>query len=247
MTESYFMRPEMSASQFKAFRKCEAGALAEIEGRYTPEKTAALLVGSYVDAHFSGALDAFKSSNPEIFTKQGALRAEYRQADAIIERIERDKMFSRYMSGEPQVTMTGEIGGVPFRCKMDVYHVGRAIVDLKIMKDFERIWVDGEKLPFVEAWGYDIQGAIYQEIVYQNTGDRLPFFIAAATKEREPNIGLFGIPQDRLNYCLQIVKENAPRYHEIKIGAAVPQQCGKCDFCKHTKVLTEILDYREAV
>ena len=38
----------MSASQFKAFDKCEAAALAEIKGEYIREKTTALMVGSYV-------------------------------------------------------------------------------------------------------------------------------------------------------------------------------------------------------
>ena len=68
----------MGASQFKSFQRCEAAALAELEGRYCTPKTTALLVGSYVDAHFEGALDAFKARNPEIFKRDGSLRAEYK-------------------------------------------------------------------------------------------------------------------------------------------------------------------------
>ena len=73
----------MGVSQFKAFEKCEAAALAEITGNFERERTTALLVGSYVDAHFEGTLDLFKARNPEIFTKKGDLKSEYRQAENI--------------------------------------------------------------------------------------------------------------------------------------------------------------------
>ena len=68
-------------------------------------------MGSYVDAYFEGKLDRFKEQNPEIFTKQGSLKAEYRRADLVIARIERDPMLMRYLSGEKQVIKTGEIAG----------------------------------------------------------------------------------------------------------------------------------------
>ena len=91
--------------------------------------------------------------------------------------------------------MTGEIDGVPVKIKMDSYHPDRAIVDLKIMRDFQPVWVDGKgKLPFAEAWGYDIQGAIYRAV----EGNSLPFILAAATKEKVPDIALISIPTDVL-------------------------------------------------
>ena len=99
----------MGASQFKAFDRCEAGAIAEIVGEYEKEKTTSLLVGSYVDAHFEGSLDLFKAKNPEIFTRSGELKSEYKKAENIIQRIERDRLFTEFMSGEKQVIRTGEI------------------------------------------------------------------------------------------------------------------------------------------
>jgi len=47
----------MSVSQFKAFDKCPASAMAELKGEFTREKTTALLVGSYVDSYFEGTLE----------------------------------------------------------------------------------------------------------------------------------------------------------------------------------------------
>ena len=62
--ENYFSKEAdmeyMSVSQFKAFEQCEAAALASVKGEWERPKTTALLVGSYVDAHFEGTLDVFK-------------------------------------------------------------------------------------------------------------------------------------------------------------------------------------------
>jgi hypothetical protein len=231
----------MSASQFKAFQKCEAGALAEIKGEYEQEKTTSLLVGSYVDAHFEKSLDLFKAKNPEIFTQKGTLKSEYKKAEEIIERLEKDKLFMEYMSGSKQEIKTGTIEGVEFKIKIDSYIPKQAIVDLKIMRDFEQIWEDGIKISFIEAWGYDIQGAIYQAV----EGNKLPFIIAAATKEAEPNLELISISQQRLDYCLDVVREYAPLYANIKLGLIDPTPCGCCDYCKSRKVLSKIIDYTE--
>jgi hypothetical protein len=243
--ENYFSQENnmkyMGASQFKSFMNCEAAALAEIKGEFEREKTVALLVGSYVDAHYEGTLDIFSAKNPEIFLKgKSELKSDYKQANYIIQRLERDELFQQFMSGEKQVIKTGEIFGVPFKIKIDSYHPGNKIVDLKVMKDFEQIWKDGIYLNFIEAWGYDIQAAIYQFI----EGNNLPFYIAAATKEKpEPDLAIISIPQNRLDYCLEIVTDNVKRFDDIKKGLIEPTRCEHCDYCKSTKILTEILDY----
>lgn len=254
----------MSCSQFKAFQRCEAAALAEISGEYVRPKSTALLVGSYVDSYFEGTLGAFKEENPEIFKKDGSLKAEYLQAEDIIRRIERDKLFSLLLSGRKQLIRVGEIGGIPFKIKMDCLltqkrcmEIARlfpeteslfefcegAIVDLKVMKDFAPIWSEeyGAKVSFLKAWGYDLQGAIYQKI----EGNLLPFIVAAATKEAEPDLGAFYVPQVELNAKLMEVETFAPRYAAIKRGEIEPHRCESCDWCKKTKKLTKIIDYRE--
>ena len=115
------------------------------------------------------------------------------------------------------------------------------------MKDFEPQWKDGRKLNFVDYWRYDIQGAIYQEIVRQNIGKTLPFILAAATKEKTTDIGLFEIPQDVIDNALIEVVDKTPRFAAIKRGEISPEKCGKCDYCKFTKVLTGFSDYREMI
>lgn len=231
----------MSASQFKSFIDCEASALAEVKGEYEIEKTTCMLVGSYVDAHFSKELDLFKAQNPEIFTQKGTLKSDFKQAEYIIERIERDSYMMKFLAGQPQVIKTGEIAGIPFKIKIDSYHSGKAIVDLKIMKDFAKQWKDGLKLNFVEFWRYDLQAAIYQAV----EENKLPFFIVAATKEKEPDIVVTDIPQERLDFCLEFVKENIKRFADLKRGLGEPVRCEKCNYCRKTKVLKRITPYEE--
>ena len=236
----------MGATQFKNFEKCEAAAMAEINEEYAHKKTTALLVGSYVDAHFEGTLDFFKAKNPEIFKKDGDLKADYKQADYIINRIERDSFFMKAMDGEKQRIMVGEIEGVPVKIKIDSYREHKTIVDLKVIKDFSPIYVNGRgKLSFYEAWGYDIQGAIYQEIVRQNTGETLPFVLAAATKENETDLQVISLDQSELDAAMEIVKANIGRYAAIKAGTETPTRCEHCDYCKFTKRLDKVLTSEE--
>jgi hypothetical protein len=192
-----------------------------------------------VDAYFEGTIDQFKTENPEIFKRDGSLKAEFVKADEIIARIERDDFFMSTLSGEKQVIMTGELFGAKWKIKMDSYLPGIAIVDLKVMASITKHeWVrDIGYLDFIRYWGYDTQGAVYQEIVRQNTGKRLPFYIAAATKESEPNIQVIQVEQAILDEALSAVKTNMPRIIDLKSGNATPDRCEICDCCKHSKVL----------
>lgn len=236
----------MGSSQYKRFAECESLALAELRGEWKRKETTALLVGSYVDAHFEKTLDLFKAQHPVMFTLKGELKSDYKHAEYIISRVERDEMFMRYMSGEKQVILVGEIAGVPFKTKIDALHADKCIVDLKIMRDFESQYKPEQgKLNFIEYWGYDIQGAIYQEIECQNSGKRLPFYIAGATKEPEPDINIFEIPQPNLDAALEIVKGNVQHYQNLKQGLYDPERCEKCDYCKFTKKLNRIVSMEE--
>ena len=229
----------MSVSQWKSFNKCQASALAELKGEFEREKTTALLVGSYIDSFYEGTLEEFKKQNPEIFKKDGSLKAEYTQAEAIIERTQKDKLFTKYMAGKKQVIMTGEINGVKVKIKIDSLHPDK-IVDLKIMRDFESVYVpEIGRLPWFEAWGYQIQGAVYQEIVRQNTGKKLPFYLAAATKEKVTDLDIVHIEQEMLDAALDHFKREVEYFDAIKNGVIEPVHCEKCEYCKNTKVLKE--------
>lgn len=231
-----------SVSQIKAFMKCPAAALAELRGEYQREQTTALLVGSYVDAWFSGEMDQFKAEHPEIFKRDGTLKAEYTQADQIIARVSKDEMFMEYMSGDKQVIMTGEIEGVPFKIKIDSLLPDR-ITDLKIVRDFEPIYDPDfcSRVPWWVYWKYDLQGGAYREIVRQNLTKSLPFFLAAATKEKVTDYNIYQIVQSDLDVALQTVKDNIVRFDAMKKGIIPADRCECCDYCRSTKKLKEVI------
>lgn len=255
--ENYFSqeanREFLSVSQYKDFTgtlgrpACEEEALAKLNGEWEMEKSTALLVGSYVDAHFEGTLDVFKAQNPEIFMRNGGLKAEYRRAEEIINRIERDDYFMKFMSGQKQVIMTAELFGAKWKIKIDSYIENIAIVDLKVMENINKCFYvkDYGYMDFVQYWGYDIQGAVYQEVVYQNTGKRLPFYIAGVSKEKEPNIEIIQIDDQHLKEKLYEVEQNTPKIIALKNKEIEPIRCGLCDWCKHTKVLTKPIHFSE--
>lgn len=253
----------MSASQFKSFRKCEAAALAELRGEWGRKESLALLVGSYVDAYFSGELEQFCADHPEIYKKDGALKADFEKAHAICERLNKDELARLLLSGRHQAIKTGKIAGVDYKAKYDslltarqveaickkfpeirslVPFGGPMIVDLKCMKDFEPIWDEdaGERVSFIEFWGYDTQGGIYQKL------DRrmAPFVIVGATKEAATDIEAFYIPDEDLAFSLSEVEALSPRYAAIKRGEIEPEGCGKCAYCRNVKRLSGIKHYR---
>lgn len=235
----------MSVSQYKDFAgtygkmACEFSAVEKLEERWEQKKTTPLLVGSYVDSYFEGTVGEFKKETPEIFTQDGGLKAPYIRADKIIERMERDPLFMMYMSGKKQVIMTAELFGAKWKIKIDSYAEGIAITDLKVVESITKPkWVrDIGYLDFIRYWGYDIQGAIYQEVAYRNTGLRLPFYIAAGTKEEEPNIEVIHVTQNYLDEAKHMVEMNMPRILRVKNGEVEPDRCEMCDCCRHTKVL----------
>ena len=237
----------MSVSQYKefvgtyGFSGCEARAVAELKGEYSEPMSDAMLIGSYVDRYFEGTLQGFREEHPEIFRKDGMLKSDYLKADAMIDRVEKDEVFMDYMSGEKQVIMTAELFGTPWKIKIDSYLPNIAIVDLKVMRSLRDLKYadDLGPLDFVRYWGYDIQGAIYQEIVYQNTGERLPFFIAAITKEDHPNIEVIYVDDSYLQEALNGVRSGIQHVLDVKSGRVEPHRCGMCDYCKDTKVLVQ--------
>lgn len=234
----------MSVSQFKTFKDCEAKGLAEASGVYEMKTTKALLMGSYVDAYFSVEMADFMRQHPEIFKKDGTLKADYKQADNCISRALIEPMFMEYMGGSKQIIMTGELFGVNWKIKVDSLHNDK-IVDLKLMRSMDKVYKDGEWKTFIDAWGYDIQGYVYQQIVKQNVGKELPFYLAVITKEEVPDIDIIHIPQWRLNSAGELVKYYVGRFDAIKRGEIQPERCGKCDYCRMTKEIKSVTEYED--
>ena len=249
----------VTVSQIKAFCgtparvACEASALAELRGDFKRNPTTALMIGSYVDSYFAGTLDKFKEEHPEIISSRGKtageLKTEYRQADAMIERAERDALFMKYVEGDTQVPLVGEIERIPFKILIDSTD-GRRITDLKTVKSISETYYvkdSGERVSFIEYWNYDLQGAAYQHIYEQNFGVKLPFYIAAISKDKasdgtfHPRIAVIQIPQAILDDRMVEIRRHVRKIQMIKSGEIEPINCGHCDFCADTLPLDRVI------
>ena len=261
----------MSVSQFKDFQKCEAMAMAKLKGEYEQPKSKALLLGSFVDEMLTGTKKSknkfIVENRSELFQKSSKINKlddnglatlyndyglnifhdDYKpltdivQALETIERIKKQPLMMQHFKSKHQVIMTGEIAGVPFKIKMDNYKPGEFISDGKYMASLRS---PNLFEPMVKYWGYDIQGAVYQEIVYQNTGKRLPFYLDIGTKEKPAHLGVAEIKQYDLDEALEKVIANAPHYQAIKKGEIEPQRCDEydCNYCTETNIITEPID-----
>ena len=238
--ETYF-----SVSQFKDFMKCPAMAMAKLRGEFDEEYGRALLLGSYVDEMLTGTRESqmkfLEENQGDLFKKNGDYYADVSQAANTIERIKQQPLMMKYLSGKQQVIMTGEIEGVPFKIKMDSYKSGEYIADLKYMKSLRS---PNLFEPMIKYWGYDIQAAVYQEIVRQNTGEKLPFMFVVATKEQPVHLAVGEISQWNMDEALEVVRKNIVRFQMIKAGELEAERCEDygCDYCTTTKIITEPID-----
>lgn len=238
-------REFMSVSQYKAMQKCEAAAMAEIKGEYTPERGRALILGSYVDELLTGTAksqEEFISENrTELYQKSGKPYADIVQADIAVERVRQQPLMMHYLNGQHQKIMTGEIEGVPFKIRMDSFDPKNFICDLKYMASLRS---PNLFEPMISYWGYDLQAACYQEIVRQNIGRKLPFIFVVATKEKPAHLEVGEISQWNMDAALDGVRKSIRRYAAIKRGEIEPERCEEygCDYCTTTKIITEPID-----
>ena len=233
---------------------CEAREIDRLNGKYIEESDSkALLVGTYVDIALTGTkeeMDKFIETNNVISTRgvtKGQLKSEYQQANVMIERVKRDKFMMKTLSGQKQVIMTGKIFDTDWAIKVDSL-LDNAIVDLKTVQSIRKGYWDSKNAHYTSFpiyMGYDIQLAIYQEVVRQNIGKTLPCFLTCVSKETVPDIEVIQIDNDTLAETLESMKDNIIQMDLLKKGKAEPCKCGKCDYCRQRKVLKAPINYLE--
>jgi hypothetical protein len=249
-------REYMSRSQYLGFMSCEAKEFARLKGEWTEEKSDALLVGSYVHAWNDGTREQFKKETPEMFTKAGELKAQFKTADKMIEVLEKDPLCMFTLQGEKEVIIIAEFAGVVWKVMIDSYNrEKRRKVDLKTTKSIrEKHWNadQGQYVSFIENYKYPFQAAIYSEIeriaMGRPEGDWGQFFIVAVSKESCPDkevIDMFD--RDRYIIELEQVKVNMPRILAVKAGEIEPVRCERCDYCRSTRQLTGTVHYTQLI
>jgi hypothetical protein len=242
----------MSVSQYHnfvgtpAYRGCYAKAKAILQGNFEKTTSMAMLIGSYVDAYFEGTLEHFKQLHPEILTQKKELRAEFKLAERLIGVAESDVYFTKFIyDSKKQEILTGEIGGVKWKGKLDYLFPDVCIVDLKCIKSIkDRVWADGYgKVNYIDAGGYIDQATIYQELVRQKYGKKLPFYHAVISKESPIDHEIIEIPQPEMDIALEMILQQLPDVIAAKESDLEPHRCGVCDYCVSTKKLSEPKSY----
>lgn len=235
----------MSVSSFKAFQKCEASAMAELRGEFVPEKGRALLLGSYVDEMLTGTrtsqMKFIEENHDELFKKNGDPYADVVQAQEAVERVRAQPLMMKYLNGGHQKIMTGEIEGVPIKGRFDSYKAGEFIADLKYLKDFRSPNMFENAISY---YSYDMQLAVYRELVRQNTGETLPCYLVIVTKQQPPDVAVVEVSDFDLDNALDKFKKSIKHFQSVKIGEAPPVRCEDhdCPYCRGTKILTEVVD-----
>jgi hypothetical protein len=93
------------------------------------------------------------------------------------------------------------------------------------------------RVDFATAWDWPLQMAIYQAIVEQRTGTKLPCILAVITKETPADLRLVEIEQERLDAELAWLEQVMPRFDAIKSGAIDAPRCEHCEWCRQSRIL----------
>lgn len=272
LTRENYYSPEadmayMSCSQYQGWLECEAAMVAKLQGRYIPAASEAFLVGNYVHTYLEGEQahrefieqhfdDIFKT---KIDKKTGETivtgkYAPYEKADNMLNALYRSPIIKKYidMPGENEAIMTGEICGMPWRIRLDKYIPDRnTVVDYKTCADLNKVEynpVTGQKESFIETYGYVMRAAVYSEVYKQYTGKESDpaFLLLCVTKQDIPDIDIFMLNhRERYDFELENMKIHIARIKRIKEGSVKPIRCGKCEYCRSTKVIKRIRPYWE--
>ena len=254
----------LSVSQFKNFagapfkEGCEFRALAELKGEYEREPSVALLVGSYTDCLLTEPhlLEKFENENKDIFKykkPENGLKKDFLVAKQMASRVKQDKKFMAYMDGEHQKIYTGTLFGVEWKIEPDTINFEKGFIsDLKTCESIRKgYWTPDGRMNFIEYFDYVLQAAIYQEIVFQNTGKRLPFYICAISKEEDTDFEVIYLDNETLHdriYGNEFQEGIANQVNAIRIvknGEVEPCRCGSCSWCRKHKSIKKPIHFTE--
>lgn len=245
----------MDVSTFKSFKACEAKQMAIRNGDWQEERDLKpLIVGNYIHSTFESkeAHQAFAEAHKKAIFKYGnpknGVKKDYEGAEKMISVLKHDRAFQRlYMPGDKEVIVTGKIAGHDWKGKIDSLNLEKKyFCDLKTVKDIHaKFWDPDERayVPFVKAYGYYYQIAIYRELIRQTFGaDCVPFIFAVSKQQPYPDhAGLsFDSVKDHdwLEEAMQTILADQAHIFDVINGKAKPRRCERCDYCRATKQIT---------
>lgn len=244
----------MSKSIYWNFLSCESAGLAQLKGQYNPFKDQTpLIVGNYLHSYFESpvAHEKFIKANKKAIYKYGnpekGIKKQFVDVDKMIDKLENDERFPYMYRGDKEVIVKGEINGIKWMGKIDCLNLkadNPYFFDLKTVDDFhKKHWNDENHQyeNFAYQRGYVLQMAIYQELINQTFGVATKPFIMGVSKQEEPDIATFSIPQIDLDTALSELVANQEQVHDVIVGKSEPSSCGHCEWCRKNKHLGKIV------
>ncbi|HAT4162145.1 TPA: hypothetical protein I9Z77_001581 [Clostridium perfringens] len=245
-------REYFSVSQFKSFKECEAKTMAKLNGVWADGQNDAFTLGSYIHLWSEGGnLGEFRVQHPEMFKKDGDLKANFKVADKMIETLSKDPLVEKVREGQKEVIFTGELYGAKWKIMIDIYNPdNKYFADLKTTRSIQmKYWNEELKVKqnFIEYYDYLLQMAVYAEIERQNRGgeDYMQPHIIAVSKEEIPDKAVILVGTEFIKDKLLEVETLLPHFIRVKNGEEVPTRCEHCDYCRSTKQISKIIHYTE--
>jgi len=245
-------REYMSRGQYLDFLKCEAAAVAVLQGEWVEDTSDALLVGQYVHTFNDGTRSEFISNHPEMFKKDLSLKATFVVADKMIETLQNDEFAMYVLEGQKEVIYTAEMFGCWWKVMIDSHNPeNRRNVDLKTTRSItDQSWSEEvrERVSFIETYKYVLQAALYSEIERlangRPPGDWFDFYIVAVSKQDVPDKEVISLV-DPERYTIELIniQNNMKRILSVKEGKVEPEHCGHCDYCRSVKKLSGAIHY----
>ena len=241
-TDYYSIKSKLSNSSFKRFMECSARAYAEHSGEIVRASSDALIIGSYIDSMLFNEEVTVDTSS--LYKKDGMLKKTNAYLTTIIDDIQEDKEFWKYLEGDYQKQKFFDFEGIPWKAKLDVdpTHFPDAIVDFKTAAKIED-WIYskrfGHRVPFWYGRGYDIQGATYCE-----AWDRKRFILAIATKQEPSGRHIIEIPEAMLIQAREYIVSNQETVFAQMHGEKI-EYCNdpECKYCrKNRKTILTVAD-----
>ncbi len=250
LTAANYHSPEanrafMSVSQYKAWLACPSAWLAALAGDYVRPKTKAFAVGSLFNALLlepGTVAQVADEGSRYLLTKTLKETADAKRIYAMAEHCRQIPEFMQYLEGDHEVILTGQIGGTPWKAKLDVLNLEQCfLTDLKSAASLrEEKWIPrlGARGNFVHEWDYGLQLAVYGDLAYQTHSIDLDLYLAACSKPTAaaptPDAGVFRWTdmcaiEDKLSRVVQDMAVIA----QDRQGTG--KRCERCEWCRQTR------------
>lgn len=240
-------REYLSVSQYKSYLHCEAATIAQLKGEYERPKNEAFLIGSYVHSFNDGTLEQFKEEHPEMYSStgktKGQLKSTFQTANKMIEALKNDSICMKFLEGEKELIITGELFGIKWKGKVDSINLEKGyFTDLKTTKSIHQ---KTNGLSFIENYDYISQMAIYRELIKQQYGKDLIPYIVAVEKNDNPLKAVIKVDERYTFPKLEEIEYNLERIKALRSGDTEPVGCGECEYCRKNSKVTKILTIDE--